>query len=312
MPKVAEEPHRRFITPARALIGSLIAGAGLTVLGFLAGGTSASAAEPAPPPGAVGSLVSSVTGGVGDTVGAVTQAVTPAVPAPVQDVVSAVVTPVADVVDQVADQAPVASVVEPVASTMDEVVAAVPVVRDVLPPAPVASVTQPVAGTVDQAVSDVADAVDTAVAPLAPSTTDISTPAPDLGLVAADVLAALGAPQALSTPLAATLGAAGPGVTVFAGAPPLPLSAGASSVGTGPLGGAPSAPGGDPGRGLPAGGSVGSSGAAGGGPGGAAPSAAATADRFFLPGSVRSGLSGAASDDHVPGGPVADHDISPD
>jgi hypothetical protein len=38
----------------------------------------------------------------------------------------------------------------------------------------------------------------------------------------------------------------------------------------------------------------------------------ALADSLLLPVSARSGLSGAASDDHVPAGPVADHDISPD
>src|SRR5689334_13391115 len=103
MPEVAQEPHRRNVTPVRVLIGSLIAGAGLTVLGFFAGGPSASAAEPAPP-SPVSSLVATATAGVGDTVGTVTQAVAPAVPAPVQEVVAPVVTPVTDTVDEVVEQ----------------------------------------------------------------------------------------------------------------------------------------------------------------------------------------------------------------
>ena len=35
------EPHRSVLTPARILVASLIAGAGLTVLGFFAGGSAA-------------------------------------------------------------------------------------------------------------------------------------------------------------------------------------------------------------------------------------------------------------------------------
>jgi hypothetical protein len=154
-------------------------------------------------------------------------------------------------------------------------------------------------------VADAVDAVDTAVAPLVPSVSDDPLPAPKPGGAVSDALVAHPAPQSVSTPLGSALGSA---VAGFAGV--LPLAAGVASSPAGPLGGDPSAPS-DPGRGLPAGGSAGASGGSGA-PGGAAPSALATAGRFSLPGSVRSGLGGAAADDRVPGGPVADHDISPD
>src|SRR5690349_14786121 len=124
--------------PVRLLVGSLIAGAGLTVLGFLLGGSPASADEQAPPAplGTVASsvaqsldsTVSGVTQGVGSTVSKVTAAVVPAVPDPVQQVVSEVVAPVVDTVSDVAAQAPVAAVTTPVTNTVDEVVASTPVV----------------------------------------------------------------------------------------------------------------------------------------------------------------------------------------
>ena len=81
MLEAADELHGRF-TPARVLIGSLLIGTGLTVLGFLLGGSPSSAAEPAPPPGPVGALVSSATAEAGQTVGSITGAVAPALPAP--------------------------------------------------------------------------------------------------------------------------------------------------------------------------------------------------------------------------------------
>ena len=78
-----------------------------------------------------------------------------------------------------------------------------------------------------------------------------------------------------------------------------------------PFGGTPFSPPLDAPGGLPAGGAAGSSGGASG-PGGTAPSAGTTIDSLLLPAFAWGGLSGAATDDHVPSGPVADHDISPD
>ena len=50
--------------PVRLLVGSLIGGAGLTLLGLLLGGAPASADDPAPP-APLGSVVSSVTESMG-------------------------------------------------------------------------------------------------------------------------------------------------------------------------------------------------------------------------------------------------------
>ncbi|MFP3467285.1 hypothetical protein [Leifsonia sp. SIMBA_070] len=323
MPEVALEPRRSILTPARVLVGSLIAGAGLTVLGFLAGGPAASAAEPAPPPSPVTALVSNVTGGVGDVVGSVTQTVAPALPHHVQSAVSAVVTPVTSAVDHVVEQAPVGAVVQPVAAAVDQVVAAVPVLRGVLPAAPVTSVTQPVTSTVDQTVSEAVGAVDTAVAPITTPGGVQAVPQP--GETGADGgSTVLGAAIAGLLPVASVVGratlpvcdysASSGGVDVVPGA----FTSGAGSV---PLGdpaapGAPGGPsGGAPGGTVPGGTVPGGNGGmtgGGSGPGAAAPTLIATSDDFFLPGSARTGLTGGAADDHVPAGPVADHDISPD
>jgi hypothetical protein len=301
----AAQTRHHTLTPARVLIGSLVAGAGLTVLGFFFGGTSASAAEPAPV-SPIGSVVSSATQGLGDTVSSVTAAVAPVLPAPAQQTVSAVATPVVQTVDRVVAQAPVASVVAPVASTVDAVVAAVPVANAVLPAAPVSTVTQPVTTAADTAVSQVATVVDAAVAPLTTAAAG-HTPAPllDTPQIAASILGAAGAPTvaaalSLSASRSALLGSRASAAFVpFTGSAPLPAA---------PLSPEPFGPGGG---GLPAGGSAGSSGGSGA-PGGAVPGAAAAADGFFLPNSVWSGLSGVPADDLVPAGPVADHDISPD
>src|SRR6478735_8808799 len=98
--------------PLRLIVGSVVAGAGLTVLGFLLGGAPASADEPAPP-APLGAVVSGVTGGLGETVSGVTQGlgstvaaitadVAPALPEPVQQTVEAVVAPVTETVADVA------------------------------------------------------------------------------------------------------------------------------------------------------------------------------------------------------------------
>ena len=312
MPEPMDGP-RRFITPVRLLLGSLALGAGLTVLGFLAGGSSASAAETPPAPSnPVGALVSNVTGDVGRLAGSVTSAVAPAVPEPVQQVVSQVVTPVTNTVDKVVEQAPVTQVVEPVASAVDRVVAEVPVVRDVLPPAPVTAVTQPVTGGVDQAVSDVVGVVDSAVAPLTPAAgSSDPLPAPDPGSSVAqgpgvDAAVALSTAPAVAAPMFLLPSA------------PAAVSAALSGVLAGSAAGddlsLPAAPGGGTPGGLSGGGLPGGvSGSSGGaGPGAPAPGAAATADGFSLHASDRIGLSGAPADDTVPAAPVADHDISPD
>ena len=160
------------------------------------------------------------------------------------------------------------------------------------------------------AVSDVAGAVDTAVSPLLPVVGPTpGSPASAPSLSGAAAVGLTGAATVSALILVAT--AAHTSTLTALTAAPLALGGASSSAPAGPLGGEPFAPGREIPGSLPGGGAAGSSGGPGG-PGGAAPSAGVISDSLFVPASVRSGLSGLSADDHVPAGPVADHDISPD
>lgn len=309
------EVRRSSLTPLRLLIGALVLGGGVTVLGLLFGGGSANAAEP-PAPDPLGSVVSSLTTGVGETAHAVTSAVAPALPAPVRSTVAQVVQPVTQVVDHVAEATPVAAVVTPVAATVDKVVAATPVsqlpiVGAVLGATPVESLTAPVAAVADGTVSNVSAALDTAVKPLAPATSQ-----PPVG---GTPTVEPGAPGQVSTesPAALVTTAVAPDAGVWAASgfalfpPAIAAGAAGSARSSAPApGGAP--PGGSdpPSPGVPSG-SLGASSSAGSS-GGAASAPAVSGDALATPSTIPGGRAALPSGDDLPAAPLFDHDISPD
>ncbi len=309
------EVRRSSLTPLRLLIGSLILGGGVTVLGLLFGGGSANAAEP-PAPDPLGSAVSSLTTGVGETAHAVTSAVAPALPAPIRSTVTQLVQPVTQVVDRVAESTPVAAVVTPVAATVDKVVAATPVsqlpiVGAALGATPVESLTAPVAAVADGTVSDVSAALDTAVAPLAPTASQ-----PPVG---GTPTVEPGTPGSVSpaSPVALVSTAVAPDVRVTAASglvlftPAIAAgAAGSAASSTVAPGGAP--PGGSdpPSPGVPSG-SLGA-GSSAGSSGGAASASAVAGDAFAPASTVPGGRAALPSGDDLPAAPLFDHDISPD
>jgi hypothetical protein len=171
----AIEEHRPVSRLRLLLLGGLV-GAGFVVGGILLSPTSAHADDGLL--GGVGGVVSGVTQPVSqivdsvvDTAVPVVEDVTSVVPEPVAEVVQPVVEPVVDqvvvpVVEAVPD-APVAEIVQPVTDVVDPVVAAVPVVGDILGSTPTASVTAPVVDLADSTVGQVTTTVVT-VAPALP------------------------------------------------------------------------------------------------------------------------------------------------
>ena len=148
------EERRSFLTPARLLVGSLIGGAGIALLGFFLGGTSASAAEPAPSDpaahsvlSAAGSVVSEVGGVVPgavapvvDVAGTAARAASAVVPAPVHHAVSPATAPVASAVRAVAAVPPVTQVVSPLTTAVDDVLNSIPLTHDLLGTDPIGTV----------------------------------------------------------------------------------------------------------------------------------------------------------------------------
>jgi hypothetical protein len=274
------EERRSLLTPARLLAGSLMGGAGIALLGFLFGGASASAAEPAPSEpvahsvlSSVGSLASEVSGAVPDTVGQVAEPVAAAVrpvvavaPAPVRQAVSTVTTPVTDAVQDVSAASPVTAVVSPVTEAVDSTVGAV----------------------IDAAT----DAVDTIAGP-APrdSETVVAGVLEGLGLVAA--AGGISGVLALTDRRSTLLG---------------PLHAHPVAGALGSLRGTPAAPGGSTPFGQPA---ISGSAASASWSGAAGPAAGVFTDFFALFAGPRAAL-GASADDRLPVSAVADHDTSPD
>jgi hypothetical protein len=278
--ELAEE-RRSLLTPARLLAGSLIGGAGIALLGFLFGGASASAAEPAPSEpvahsvlGSVGSLDSEIAGAVPDTVGQVAEPVAAAlrpvvavVPAPVRQAVSTVTTPVTDAVQDVAAASLVTAVVSPVTEAVDSTVGAV----------------------IDAAT----DAVDT-----------IAGPAPGDGrAVVAGVLEGLGLVAAAGG-IAGVLASLPDRRSTLLGA----LHAHPVAGALGSPRGTPAAPGGSPPFDQPA---IAGSAASASWSGSAGPAAGVVTDFFALFAGARAAL-GASADDRLPVSAVADHDTSPD
>jgi hypothetical protein len=300
------EERRSLLTPARLLAGSLIGGAGIALLGFLFGGASASAAEPAPSEplthSAVGSLVSEVAGAVSGTVGQVAESV-PAVVrpvaavAPVRQAVSAVTTPVTDAVQDGAAASPVTVVVSPVTTAVDGILNGIPFAHDVLGEAPVGTVVIPVAEAVDSTVGGVvgaaADAVD-AIAGPAPGTVEA---------VVAGVLAGLGLAAAAGG-ISGVLAGLTDGRSTLLGA----LYAHPVAGSLGSLRGTPAAPRGSTPFDQPA---ISGSGASASWSGAAGPAAGVFIDLFALFAGARAALSTSA-DDRLPASSVADHDTSPD
>ncbi|MEO7016112.1 MAG: hypothetical protein ABI067_06170 [Leifsonia sp.] len=292
----------RHLGPARLLIGSVIAGAGIAVLGFFLGGNSASAAEPTPPPvpaahslgGAVGSaisgadsVVSSTVSKVGGAVGAVVQPVVAALPQPVPQAVATVTAPVVDAVQDVAASAPASQVITPVASAVDGVVNSIPLAHELLGDNPVGTVIGSFGsggGTPGGQSTGVSE-----LPVLAAGAGVLGTPVLGIPLAVRQI-------AVLSTDAAGALPAAIDPI----GAPP--------AAGSRPAPDAPAFPGGrapvDPLASTSS--SSWTSGAGAPGLGTAVPS-----DAFALVAAVR-GSRGAATDDRLPVSPVADHDTSPD
>ena len=179
----AIEEHRPVSRLRLLLLGGLV-GAGFVVGGILFSSTPAHADDGLL--GGVGGVVSGVTQPVSrvvdsivDTAVPVVEDVTSVVPEPVAEIVQPVVEPVVDhvvvpVVEAVPD-APVAEIVQPVTDVVDPVIAAVPVVGDVLGSTPTSSVTAPVVELADSTVGQVTNTVVT-VAPGLPGASEPTGP----------------------------------------------------------------------------------------------------------------------------------------
>jgi hypothetical protein len=308
---VEQAEERRSLTPARLLAGSLIGGAGIALLGFLFGGASASAAEPAPSEplthsalSSVGSLVSEVAGAVSGTVGQVAEPAAAAVrpvaavaPAPVRQAVSTVTTPVTDAVQDGAAASPVTVVVSPVTTAVDGILNGIPFAHDVLGEAPVGTVVIPVAEAVDITVGEVVGAAMDAVHVIA-------GPAPgDVESVVAGVLAGLGLAAAAGGISGVLAGLTDRRSTLLGALHAHPV---AGSLGS--LRGTPAAPRGSTPFDQPA---ISGSGASASWSGAAGPAAGVFIDFFALLAGARAALSTSA-DDRLPASAVADHDTSPD
>jgi hypothetical protein len=301
------QERRSLLTPARLLAGSLIGGAGIALLGFLFGGASASAAEPAPSEpvthsvlSSVGSLVSEVAGAGSGTVGQVAEPVAAAarpvaavVPAPVRQAVSTATTPVTDAVKDVAAASPVTVAVSPVTTAVDGIVNGIPFANDLLGEAPVGTVVIPVTEAVDITVGAAMDAVD-AIAGRAPG---------DVESVVAGVLAGLGLAAAAGGISGVPAGLTDRRSTLLGALHAHPV---AGSLGS--LRGTPAAPRGSTPFDQPA---ISGSGASASWSGAAGPAAGVFTDFFALFAGARAALSTSA-DDRLPASAVADHDTSPD
>lgn len=183
----AIEEHRPVSRLRLLLLGGLV-GAGFVVGGIFMTATPAHAGGGLLD--GVGDVVSGVTQPVSQVVDAVVEPVAPVVdsvtsivPAPVAEAVQPVVEPVVEqvvvpVVEAV-PEAPVSEIVQPVTDLVDPVVAAVPVVNDLLGSTPTASVTAPVVDLVDTTVGQVTNTV-TAVTPALPGASTPIGPGIDL------------------------------------------------------------------------------------------------------------------------------------
>jgi hypothetical protein len=327
----AIEEHRPVSRLRLLLLGGLVGA------GFVVGGIFLSA-TPAHADGGlldgVGDIVSGVTQPVSQVVDSVVQPVAPVVdsvtaivPEPVAEVVQPVVDPVVEqvvvpIVDAVPD-APVSEIVEPVTDLVDPVVAAVPVVNDILGSTPTATVTAPVVTLVDTTLGQVTNTA-AAVVPSLPGVSGpvgpgIVVPAvPGLDLPSLDLADPSTAGAVTTAPAAAT--AAGLPTTPFRGPTssgsipglPAPGQAGSVSSSTPPNPGSPAPAG--PAEGspvvLPAPSGSGGQGMGGGAGSGAPAALESISGAIFVHAALS--LRALASDDALPTSPTFDLGSTPD
>jgi len=317
------DAQRQTAIALRLIFGSLIATAGLFIIGGLLSSPSASAAEPTPTgpsllggiTSAVGSLDGTVSSVVGSTTSIVNSVVSPsakalpeALPAPVGSVVSTVIGSVAPTVTSVAHVAQsgiVSQVVSPLAGVVDNVIGAVPGANQLLGANPIGAILSPTTGLVDSAVGSIvgtvagaiSDAGGTVISPAGPPSGGTPgnsvTGATPFGEPALSASATSTAGFLTGTADASTLGAI--------------VSPQTSTPGGDPA--TPGAPGNTP-FALSSPGASGESSGPGSGPGGISSSAGIDSGSYGT--GLAAGVGGSGENDVLPSSPASHHDSTPD